>query len=65
MFGIPDFTVALAYLTLILSALGCVAYGLFFWNRGDEASSEELKQEQSWMKEKLEIDTEISGEELE
>jgi len=64
MFGIPDLSVSLAYLVLLLSAAACVVYGILFWNRGSDPGPEELAQEQNWMKEELELDSEISGEEL-
>ena len=36
MLGIDDFGVWAAYLLCVLSALLCVAYGAWNWNRGEE-----------------------------
>ena len=36
MLGIPDFGIWSAYVLSILSAVACVAYGLYNWNRGGE-----------------------------
>ena len=63
MFGIPDISVSLAYLVLLLSAAGCVVYGVVFWNRGKDPSEREILQEQTWMNEERRLESEISGEE--
>ncbi len=36
MFGIEDGWVSAAFLLSIASAVLCVVYGIFTWNRGDE-----------------------------
>ena len=64
MFGIPDISVSLAYLILLISTAGCVVYGVFFWNRGTDPGAEELLQEQTWFEEERKLDSEISGEDL-
>ena len=64
MLGIPDFSVALAYILLIISTIVCAVYGFINWNKGDEVDNDELEHKKTWMKEKLEIDSKVSGEEL-
>ena len=41
MLGIEDKWVALAYLLCRVSAVLCLVYGWFNWNRGDETVQEE------------------------
>ncbi|MDR1894952.1 MAG: hypothetical protein LBQ61_09765 [Spirochaetales bacterium] len=65
MLGLADVYVVLSYYILVLSALGCVIYGTVFWNRGRDISETEILKEKSWMKEKLALDREVSGEENE
>jgi hypothetical protein len=51
MLGIQDKWVFLAYSFSILSALLCVVYGAFWWNKGDEPVK---KEDVQWMKEEVE-----------
>ena len=60
MFGIPDASVALAYLLLILTTLISVIYGIINWNKG-EATEEEIETEKQWMKEEIELEESVDG----
>ncbi len=60
MFGIPDPSVAMAFLLLILSTLMSAIYGIVNWNKG-EATEEELETEKQWMKEEIELEEEVDG----
>lgn len=46
--GIPDFGILSAYLLCILSALVCVVYGLYNWNKGGEVESQQIQEEADW-----------------
>ncbi|WP_404454538.1 symporter small accessory protein [Virgibacillus necropolis] len=35
MFGLSDPMIIIAWLGTIISALGCVVFGIFTWNKGD------------------------------
>jgi len=37
--GIPDPWVLSGYLLVVLSTLLCVVYGIVYWNKGDDDSS--------------------------
>ncbi|MEA1984964.1 MAG: hypothetical protein U9N13_04865 [Euryarchaeota archaeon] len=41
MLGIDDPQIWIAYILCIISAIGCVAYGLLKWNDGDDQEDEE------------------------
>lgn len=56
MFGIDAPSIWLAYLLCILSALLCVVYGLFNWNRGREEISPE---DRLWLEEEKELEKEL------
>ena len=60
MFGIPDPSVAMAFLLLILSTLISAVYGIVNWNKG-EATEAELETEKQWMKEEIELEEEVDG----
>lgn len=49
-FGIPDLTILAAYLLCILSALICLVYGLYNWNRGGETEAAQMNEEAEWEK---------------
>ncbi|MFO7612425.1 MAG: hypothetical protein R6W99_08090 [Clostridia bacterium] len=60
MLGIPDLSIFLAYILCIASALLCLVYGIFMWNKGvrkeeQDAFDEELKwrEKENLMDEKL------------
>jgi hypothetical protein len=58
--GLGDFSIFSAFVLCILSAIACVVYGAFNWNKGDQ-SDQEKKLEEKWdkaeneMAEKLDI----------
>jgi len=60
MFGIPDFSVAAAFLLIILTTVISTVYGIIMWNRGD-ASDEEIQTERKWMKEEIELEETVDG----
>lgn len=61
MFGIPDLSVSLAYLLILLLTLFGALYGYFNWNKGGTVTDEELETEQKWMKEELDLEEEVDG----
>jgi hypothetical protein len=64
MLGIQDASVLLAYLLVPGLALVCVVYGIRNWNREGEVTAEEISEETRWLKEELEIEREVSGEDI-
>lgn len=48
MLGISDFAIGSAYLLCIASALLCLGYGIFNWNKGQEAEVDEITEELRW-----------------
>ena len=56
MLGIKDPWIIAAYLSSILSALVCVAYGAYNWNRGGENEAEEIGEEAKWQKDELKVE---------
>jgi hypothetical protein len=64
MLGITDPMVLLAYLLVPGCTALCVVYGIVNWNKEGEVSEEELNEERKWLKEEIEIDKQISGEDL-
>ena len=56
MMGIESTTVWLAYLLSIVSALGCVIYGLVSWNKG---ASEIKEEDRVWLEEEKTIEEEL------
>ncbi len=63
MLGIPDPWVLTAYLLVPAGALLCIAYGASKWNKEGTVTEEELQEERTWLKEEIEIDEELTGEE--
>ena len=57
--GIPDFWILSAYLLSVLSAAGCVVYGVLNWNKGAETEAEQLSEEASWEAEEHKIDDQL------
>jgi Na+-transporting methylmalonyl-CoA/oxaloacetate decarboxylase gamma subunit len=56
MLGIKDPWILTAYLLCFLSALACVVYGIYNWNKGNENEKEEIKEEAKWEKKESEIE---------
>ena len=54
MLGLGDFSIFLAYILCIASALACVVYGIFNWNKGAE-TEDELKRDKDWEQKEHEI----------
>lgn len=63
MLGIPDPWVLTAYLLVPAGALLCIGYGASKWNKEGKVTEEEILEEKTWLKEEIEIDEELSGEE--
>ena len=59
--GIPDPSVAAAYILLILAVLLCTVYGIVNWNREGEISEKELLDEKKWSQEEIEIEQDLAG----
>ena len=57
MFGIPDPWIWSAFLLCILSAVACIAYGLYNWNKGGNDEEKQILEESQW--EKAENDVKI------
>lgn len=53
MLGMGDFAIFAAYALCILSALACVVYGIFNWNKG--ADADEPAVEKEWQETEQEI----------
>ncbi len=56
MLGIDDSFVALAYILCLLSAILCVVYGVFMWNKGEEdVAPDDIK----WVQEEKKVEEEL------
>lgn len=58
MLGMGDFMIFLVYVLCILSALACVVYGIFNWNKGtdiEEPAEKEWEETERDIAEKLDI----------
>jgi hypothetical protein len=56
MLGIEDPWVAAAYILCLASAVLCVVYGLFTWNRGEEAVEPD---DVHWAEEEKKVEEEL------
>lgn len=56
MLGIKDPWILTAYLLCFLSALACVIYGIYYWNKGAENEAEEISEEVNWEKNESQIE---------
>ncbi|MDF2987144.1 MAG: hypothetical protein K0R50_2654 [Eubacterium sp.] len=54
--GIPDFGILSAYLLSVLSAILCLIYGLYNWNKGSEEENRQIMEEAQWEKGQQNID---------
>ena len=54
MLGMGDVSIFVVYILCIASALACVIYGIFNWNKGGE-TEEEVKQDMDWEEKDKEI----------
>lgn len=59
--GIPDTSVALAYIGVILATLLCVVYGIVKWNKEGGISPSEADEEKKWAKEEKKLEEEVDG----
>jgi hypothetical protein len=50
MLGIPDFWISIVYVLCVLSAVLCVAYGLYNWNKGGDNEKQQIEEEKKWEK---------------
>jgi cellulose synthase/poly-beta-1,6-N-acetylglucosamine synthase-like glycosyltransferase len=53
-FGLSGFSIFLAYLLTILSAILCLVYGILHWNKGQHPH--DIEEELDWQKEQVQID---------
>ena len=58
MLGMGDFSIFLVYILCIASALACVIYGIFNWNKGAETENE-LKKDMEWEEKEHEISEDL------
>ena len=55
MLGLQDNSIFAAYMLSIVSALGCIVYGILNWNKGGNDEVEEIREEQNWASEEEKI----------
>jgi len=55
MFGLDNFWISLVYILTILSAIGCVIYGILYWNKGDN-DLEIAQEEKQWTEEEKKVE---------
>jgi hypothetical protein len=60
MLGMGDFSIFLVYILCIASALACVVYGIFNWNKGAETEVE-LKKDVNWEEKEKKIKEDIDS----
>lgn len=48
MLGIKDPWILTAYLLCFLSALACIIYGIYYWNKGANIDENEINEELIW-----------------
>lgn len=56
MLGIESTSIWLAYVLSIISTIGCVVYGIFTWNKGEEGITPDDRQ---WLQEEKELEKEL------
>ncbi|HOU09796.1 MAG TPA: hypothetical protein PL044_10160 [Clostridiales bacterium] len=59
MLGMGDAQILAVYILCILSSLLCIVYGILKWNKGEDASPQEIAKEIDWEKKELEIDDKL------
>lgn len=59
MLGIPDFWIVCAYILCIVSAVLCVIYGVYNWNRGHENEAQQILEEDEWAKAEEEVEAKL------
>jgi hypothetical protein len=48
MLGLEGNSIFLAYILSIISALGCLIYGIINWNKGGDKEPQEMGEEKKW-----------------
>lgn len=48
MLGLEGNSIFLAYILSIISALGCLIYGIINWNKGGDNEPQEISEEKKW-----------------
>jgi hypothetical protein len=56
MLGINDPWIIAAYLLSFLSAVACIVYGLYNWNKGGNDEDSQITEEVKWEKEENQIE---------
>ena len=60
MLGIPDFSIFLAYILCIASALLCLIYGIVMWNKGGgEDEIAQIEEEERWQEKESMIEEKL------
>ena len=59
MLGIPDLSISLVYILCIASALLCLIYGIFMWNKGGDDEEQEIDEELKWQEKENLIDEKL------
>ena len=55
MLGLQANSIFAAYMLSILSALGCIVYGLLNWNKGGDNEVKQIQEEKQWETEENKI----------
>ena len=48
MLGLEGNSIFVAYVLSIISALGCLVYGIINWNKGGDNEEADIKEEKKW-----------------
>jgi len=59
MLGLKDPWIIGAYLSCILSAVLCIAYGLAYWNKGGDDEALQIDEEGKWEKDEREVESKL------
>ena len=59
MLGIHDPWIVTAYLACVLSAVLCIVYGIYNWNRGGDKEAEEFGEEAKWESDELKVEEKL------
>ncbi len=59
--GIPDTSVWLGYLLMLLATAAAIIYGIVMWNKGGNTDSEEEAEKQRWMEEEIALEEKVDG----
>jgi hypothetical protein len=53
--GFGDIGIFLAYTLCILSAICCIVYGIFNWNKGNDLDEKDQKKDTDWKQKEQEL----------